>query len=140
MSSDGVVSNKQANNNPGLYIIKRQKCLVFAAGPGPERSIDGVKQLAIAVTAQSSSVQDTVSLLNFHLSLLMKNTLNSYDCTSNILICAQVLLILNRIITLTFLKTNSCTFCKIHSHSHLKLQTVKNVCETHNWKPYMFRS
>ena len=25
-------------------------------------------------------------------------------------------------------------FCKIHSHSHLKLQTVKNVCETHNQK------
>jgi hypothetical protein len=34
--------------------------------------------------------------------------------------------------TLTLLKTNSCNFCKIHSHSHLKLQTVKNVCETHN--------
>ena len=34
--------------------------------------------------------------------------------------------------TLILLKTNSCTFCKIHSHSHLKLQTVKNVCETHN--------
>jgi hypothetical protein len=32
----------------------------------------------------------------------------------------------------TLLKTNSCTFCKIHSYSHLKLQTVKNVCETHN--------
>jgi hypothetical protein len=36
------------------------------------------------------------------------------------------------IITLTFLKTNSCTFCKIHSHSHLKLQTVKNVGGTPN--------
>jgi hypothetical protein len=34
--------------------------------------------------------------------------------------------------TLTLLRTNSCTFCKIHSHSHLKLQTVKNVCETPN--------
>jgi hypothetical protein len=42
--------------------------------------------------------------------------------------------------TPTLLKTNSCTFCKIHSHSHLKLQTVKNVCETPNQKPYMFRS
>jgi hypothetical protein len=34
--------------------------------------------------------------------------------------------------TLTLLKTNSSTFCKIHSHSHLKLQTVKNICETPN--------
>jgi hypothetical protein len=34
--------------------------------------------------------------------------------------------------SLTLLKTNSCTFCKIHSHSHLKFQTVKNVCETPN--------
>jgi hypothetical protein len=42
--------------------------------------------------------------------------------------------------TLTLLKINSCTLCKIHSHSHLTLQTVKNVCETHNYKPCMFRS
>jgi hypothetical protein len=34
--------------------------------------------------------------------------------------------------SLTLLKTNSFTFCKIHSHSHLKLQTVKNVCEAPN--------
>jgi hypothetical protein len=34
--------------------------------------------------------------------------------------------------TFTSLKINSCAFCKIHSHSHLKLQTVKNVCETPN--------
>jgi hypothetical protein len=27
-----------------------------------------------------------------------------------------------------------------HLHSHLKLQTVKNVCKTHQLKPYMFRS
>jgi hypothetical protein len=27
--------------------------------------------------------------------------------------------------TLTLLKTNSCTFCKIHSHSHFKLQLLK---------------
>jgi hypothetical protein len=33
---------------------------------------------------------------------------------------------------LNFLKTNSCTFCKTHSNSHLKLQTVKNVCYTLN--------
>jgi len=37
-----------------------------------------------------------------------------------------------RNLVVILLKTNSCTFCKIHSHSHLKLQTVKNVCETHN--------
>jgi len=30
------------------------------------------------------------------------------------------------------LKPTHALFCKIHSHSHLKLQTVKNVCETHN--------
>ena len=33
---------------------------------------------------------------------------------------------------LFYLKPTHALFCKIHSHSHLKLQTVKNVCETHN--------
>ena len=33
---------------------------------------------------------------------------------------------------LNVLKPPHALFCKIHSHSHLKLQTVKNVCETHN--------
>ena len=33
---------------------------------------------------------------------------------------------------LFYLKPTPALFCQIHSHSHLKLQTVKNVCETHN--------
>ena len=46
------------------------------------------------------------------------------------------------LVHLLYLKpTHALFFCKIHSHSHLTLQTVKNVCETHNLKkPYMFRS
>jgi hypothetical protein len=41
-----------------------------------------------------------------------------------------------------FIQTNSCTLFKTHSHSHshLILQIIKNVCKIHQLKPYIFRS
>jgi len=43
-------------------------------------------------------------------------------------------------INLFYLKPTHALFCKIHSHSHLKLQTVKNVCETETETGRVFNS
>ena len=68
-------------------------------------------------------------------------------CIPELSVCGQIanyyllsLLLHHACCYIYFIQTNSCTFFKTHSHSHLKLLIVKNVCKTHQLKPYMFRS